>query len=336
VQEHSRTGDRSRLGDSQLSAPGIALSQRGASLAQQIKTQSHRTLWAISDLHVTAPANRRLATRLIRPRHPGDWLIVAGDIAEDIDVVVEMLALFKTRFAEVIFSPGNHEIYSRSDAEFTGKAKYKELIRQCRAIGVITPEDEYPVFAGHTIVPMFTLYDYSWRTPGTTPERAIAEAERRGIVLTDHYAIAPFVDIPMWCRERLAYTVKRLSTVTGPTILINHWPLAREPMRHVHFPDIGLWSGTRHTQQWAERYQASAVIYGHLHLPLELDIDGVCHAEVSLGYPKENERNLPSRRRRGTWPYPVLITTTDNEQAGVERCIREANISGGRETCGAN
>ncbi|MDN5934255.1 MAG: metallophosphoesterase, partial [Pseudonocardia sp.] len=38
-------------------------------------------LWAVSDLHVRYPDNRAIAVDL-RPADPGDWLIVAGDVAE--------------------------------------------------------------------------------------------------------------------------------------------------------------------------------------------------------------------------------------------------------------
>lgn len=40
-----------------------------------------RTLWAVSDLHAAVKANTK-AIDSIRPTNPGDWLIVAGDVAE--------------------------------------------------------------------------------------------------------------------------------------------------------------------------------------------------------------------------------------------------------------
>ena len=39
-----------------------------------------RTLWAVSDLHAAVKANTK-AIDSIRPTNPGDWLIVAGDVA---------------------------------------------------------------------------------------------------------------------------------------------------------------------------------------------------------------------------------------------------------------
>lgn len=265
-----------------------------------------RTLWAVSDLHINSPGNREAVAEFVRPNHPADWLIVAGDVAEDADTVLGALRGLAERFETVIWVPGNHELYSRGDDSLKGRNKYKYLVEGCRKIGVLTPEDPYVTFAGHTIVPLFTLYDHSWRTSGTTPEEAIAAAEESSVVLTDHYAIAPFVDIPVWCRERLSYTVRRLSHVEGPTILINHWPLVREAMEKVVHQEIGLWSGTRHTQSWPRRYKATCVIYGHLHIPIDICVEDVTHAEVSLGYPRDRERTLPPRLNAGRWPCPVL------------------------------
>ncbi|MDO4908882.1 MAG: metallophosphoesterase [Corynebacterium sp.] len=261
------------------------------------------TLWAVSDLHAAVRGNSARIDS-IQPRHPKDWLIVAGDVAERTDVVVHVLQTLRSRFEKVIWVPGNHELFCRSVDKNQGRAKYSEIVAGLRDIDVLTPEDPYPVFAGRTIVPLFTLYDYSYRPAGMSLEQALASAHANQIVMTDQFAIAPFVDIRAWCWDRLAYSIKRLSRVQGPTILINHWPLVSEPINRLRYPQLSLWCGTRHTQSWASRYNAEAVVYGHLHMPSVIEVDGVKHIEVSLGYPREWENNdhpLP-------WPYPVVET----------------------------
>ena len=265
-----------------------------------------RTLWAVSDLHIHSPGNRDLIDTHLRPPNPHDWLIIAGDIAEGIDDVVAMLTRLQKRYAHIIYAPGNHELYARSTDRLKGQDKYNALIYACQKLSVSTPEDPYVTFGGHTIVPLFTLYDHSWRDPELSREEALTAAQRSGVVLTDYFAIEPFEDVSLWCRDRLRYSVRRLAQVTGPTVLVNHWPLARECLEHVRLPEIALWSGTRHTQSWPERYNATSVIYGHLHIPVEKFIGNVTHAEVSLGYKQEWARNLQPRLDRKLWPYPVL------------------------------
>lgn len=258
------------------------------------------TLWAVSDLHAAAKANRPRIEAL-QPSDPSDWLIVAGDVAERTDLILEILGELASRYATVIWVPGNHELFARSQDRFRGRAKYAKLVAGCRRLGVITPEDPYPVFHGVTIVPLFTLYDYSFRTPGVSAEDAVSAAGEKGIMMTDEVAIAPFVDIRAWCWDRLAYSIKRLSRIDGPTILINHWPLVQEPTQRMRYPEVALWCGTRHTRAWPKRYHAQQVIYGHLHIPVVEEIDGVTHAEVSLGYPREWQN-----RDGQVWPYKVM------------------------------
>lgn len=260
-----------------------------------------QTLWAVADLHAAVRANGEHIDSL-KPKDPSDWLIVAGDVAERTSVVVEVLHKLRKQFACVIWVPGNHELFCRKTDTHQGRAKYDELVRACRKIDVLTPEDPFPVFGGVTIVPLFTLYDYSFRPSGMSIEQAVEAAHEKQIVLTDQFAIAPFVDIRAWCWDRLAYSVNRLSRVNGPTILINHWPLSQEPVDRMQIPEIGLWCGTRHTMSWGSRYSAKAVIYGHLHLPGIMRIDGVPHVEVSLGYPRQWQQNIESR----PWPFPIM------------------------------
>lgn len=265
------------------------------------------TLWAVSDLHAAVRDNSQYIMS-IHPADPSDWLIVAGDVAERNNVIIDVLAMLRSRFAKVIWVPGNHELFSRTSDRFRGRDKYNELVDLCRRIDVLTPEDPYPMFHGVTIVPLFTLYDYSFRQPGLGVEEAVQSARDKGIMLTDEFAIAPFVDVRGWCWDRLAYSIKRLSRTTGPTILVNHWPLVVEPVNQVRFTEIGLWCGTRHTRSWARRYDAQVVVYGHLHMPGEMVVEGVRHVEVSLGYPRE--WRMPGHL--GVWPYPVMEVDGEN------------------------
>ena len=111
------------------------------------------TLWAVSDLHAAVRANSSRIDELY-PEDPADWLIVAGDVAERTELVLRILTKLSRRYAKVIWVPGNHELFSRSQDRCQGRVKYDELVEGCREIGVVTPEDPYPVFGGVTIVPV--------------------------------------------------------------------------------------------------------------------------------------------------------------------------------------
>ena len=101
---------------------------------------SHTTLWAVSDLHAAVKANSGRIDE-IQPLHPSDWLIVAGDVAERTELVIEVLRKLRARFSKVIWVPGNHELFSRSTDRYRGREKYDELVEGCREIDVLRSEE---------------------------------------------------------------------------------------------------------------------------------------------------------------------------------------------------
>ncbi|MGW5115938.1 metallophosphoesterase family protein [Streptomyces noursei] len=274
-------------------------------------TSREGRLVAVSDLHVRYDENRDIVERL-RPESDDDWLLVAGDVGEYVEDIRWALGRLSERFAKVVWVPGNHELWTpaKDPVQLRGVARYEHLVEVCRELGVITPEDPYPVWEGAggpvALAPLFLLYDYSFRMPGMgSKEEALAIAEKAGVVCTDEYFLHPdpYPSREAWCRARVAETEARLAALPEdlPTVLINHWPLVREPTRPLWYPEFALWCGTEATADWPRRFRATTVVYGHLHIPRLIMWDGVPHQEVSLGYPRE------WRRRSGSPGRPVQI-----------------------------
>ncbi|MEU7279565.1 metallophosphoesterase [Streptomyces sp. NPDC045431] len=254
-------------------------------------------LLAVSDLHVRHGENRAVVEKL-RPETDDDWLLVAGDVSESVEDVAWALGVLRDRFAHVVWAPGNHELWTTpSDAvQLRGEERYLHLVDLCRGLGITTPEDPYRVWEGEggpaVIAPLFLLYDYTYRPEGArTQEEALRIAERAGIVGTDEYYLHPdpYPSREAWCRARVTATAARLAQLPPdlPTVLVNHFPLVREPTRALRYPEFALWCGTEATEDWPVRHRAAAVVYGHLHIPRLIHRDGVPHHEVSLGYPRE-------------------------------------------------
>jgi predicted phosphodiesterase len=287
-------------------------------------------LLAISDLHVGYPENRAYADSLA-PGHPDDWLIVAGDVGESFAEVGFVLASLANRFARVIWTPGNHELWTLPGdrVALRGAARYDALVTVCRKFGVLTPEDEFPSWAGPdgpvTVAPLFTLYDYSFRAgaaaehpaadgaggdatarDGTARDRtaqdgrardrrqaALAAARRAGITPMDEGRLHadPHPSLAAWCAERVAATERRLAGVTGPLVLVSHWPLSPAPLAALRQQAFAPWCGTALTSGWHTRPGVLACVYGHLHIPRSTRHDGVRFEEVSVGYPREWQRH---------------------------------------------
>jgi 3',5'-cyclic AMP phosphodiesterase CpdA len=276
-------------------------------------------LLAISDLHVGYPENRA-ALDALPPGGPGDWLVVAGDVAEQAADVEWALRTLARRFGTVIWVPGNHELWThpRDPLPLRGEERYRHLVAACRSLGVLTPEDPYPVWDGPggpvTVAPLFVLYDYTFRPAGTgTKEAALAAAYQAGVVGTDERILHPdpYPSREAWCQARLRVTEQRLAgrDAGRPTVLVNHFPLTREPTAILRYPEFAQWCGTTATADWHLRFGAAAVIYGHLHIPRTTWQDGVRFEEVSVGYPREwQPRGAPPGPRQ-ILPAPERIVT---------------------------
>ncbi|QVQ54411.1 metallophosphoesterase [Spiractinospora alimapuensis] len=257
-------------------------------------------LYAVSDLHVSHPENRDVLEAL-RPRNPADWLIVAGDVAETVADVDWALRLLAGRFARVLWVPGNHELWTPPTDPVTlrGAERYDHLVALCRELGVLTPEDPYPVWSAGdrpvVVAPLFQLYDYSFLPPGVPDtDSALRQAYDVGVVCSDEFLLHPdpYPSRAAWCADRVARTEARLDALDPhlPTVLVSHWPLLREPTDPLFYPEFSLWCGTTRTAHWPQTYRAVACVYGHLHIPRSHEVGGLRMEEVSVGYPREWKR----------------------------------------------
>ncbi len=259
-------------------------------------------LLAVSDLHLSNPTNRRAFEAM--PAHLDDWLIMAGDLADGYREAGQFFEGLAARFRQVVWVPGNHDLWTRpGDREPRGEELYQRLVDLARSSGVLTPEDSFPVFPHPTgdllIVPLFLLYDYSFR-PSDVPLASVVQwAREKNNSCADEYYLHPdpHPSRQAWCRVLCERALARLEAcpVDLPKILVNHFPMEEELAVLPRVPRFTPWCGTRLTKGWHRRFNACAVVSGHLHIPGTRWIDGVPFQEVSFGYPAQWQR----RRRQG-------------------------------------
>jgi 3',5'-cyclic AMP phosphodiesterase CpdA len=252
-------------------------------------------LFALSDLHLGYERNREFL-RAISPS-PDDWLILAGDIGETLSHLELAFKVLTPRFQRLVWVPGNHELWTAlwAKEQTRGQYKYEELVRLCRRYRVITPEDPYPILTigdqEVRIIPLFLLYDYSFRPPQVPLSGAVDWAKEAGVWCMDEVMLHsdPYLSIPEWCHERCATTERRLmDCIDGrANIMVNHFPLRRDLVCIPRIPRFSIWCGTHRTEDWHLRFNAKVVVSGHLHVRSTMYRDGVRFEEVSLGYPRQ-------------------------------------------------
>ena len=274
----------------------LARAQSGLSRGPADGPGRNVKLYAISDLHIGHDVNRRAVEQF--PRLPDDWLILAGDVCERESDFRWALETLSPRFARILWTPGNHELWTLSETDQSprGEAKYHSLLAICREFGVVTPEDAYPLWNGEGgpayVAPVFVLYDYSFRPDGMPLEDAVNWAKTSGVVCADEHFLHPdpYRSREAWCDERVSVTERRLAAAMAtriPIVLVNHFPLRRDLASTPLIPRFSVWCGTRRTEQWHALYNIQVVVSGHLHVRGTQWRDGVRFEEVSLGYPKQ-------------------------------------------------
>lgn len=254
-------------------------------------------LLAISDLHVGYAKNWE-ALQAITPR-PDDWLIVGGDVGETFEQLHRVFSLLNERFAQLLWVPGNHELWSHPSCanKDRGVERYKALVALCRHHGVLTPEDAWPVWpqpsgeGGELVIcPLFVGFDYSFCPEGMSPTQAKAWARDEGIVSMDERLLHPdpHPTLEAWCGDRVRRTQEKLDRLPedAETVLIHHWPLRHDLVRLHKVPRFAPWCGTTATEDWHVRYRARVVVSGHLHMRATDYRDGVRFEEVAIGYPR--------------------------------------------------
>ncbi len=267
----------------------LALSRTVPTMWQRMR------LLAISDLHLGHAINRKFFSTIGSSRD--DWLILAGDVGEEETHLAIAFEYLARRFASLIWVPGNHELWttSRSPHATRGVARYQELVQLARSFGVLTPEDPYVLWPGSDpplyIVPLFTLYDYTFRPDHVPVDQVLAWAAQEHIGCADEYLLhpTPYPDRAAWCAARVAASEARLQSLPQAceTILISHFPLLRSHAVLPRVPRFAPWCGTTATEAWPTRFRSRAVVFGHLHVRRSLRHHNINFHEVSLGYPRQ-------------------------------------------------
>ena len=184
--------------------------------------------------------------------------------------------------------------------QLRGEAPLRHLVEMCRALGVLTPEDPYPVWDGdggpgrrRAAVPAVRLHVPAGRARDTKEEALAHAPTTPGVVVHRRVPAAPRPVpeprrvVPRPGSPRPSARLAALDP-TLPTVLVNHFPLVREPTVGPALP--GVRAVVRHR---AHRRLAPALQRGRP------SSTGTCTSrappgttgcrfeEVSVGYPRE-------------------------------------------------
>jgi Icc-related predicted phosphoesterase len=236
-------------------------------------------VFAISDLHTDFKENRLVVEGLPNNTFNRDALIVAGDIADRLGIIESTLALLRSKFRQVCYVPGNHELWVRDEA-YDSMEKLRRVLEMCRRINVETN----PVrIGGLRVVPLLSWYD---REFDSDDDRDIEELEG----WADFYFCKWPDGVDDVCQTFLDINEANIRPSDEPVISFSHFLPRRDllPARqHLRFKNLPKVSGCARLDEQIRRLKSTIHVFGHSHINIDRVIDGVRYVNNPLLYPRE-------------------------------------------------
>jgi Icc-related predicted phosphoesterase len=236
-------------------------------------------VYAISDLHTDFRENRLVLEGLSDVAYRQDTLIVAGDIADKLQVIKDTLALLKKKFKNVCYTPGNHELWVRNE-NIDSLQKFHAVLALCDSLGVLTRPAR---LAGHWIVPLFSWYQASF---AATDSDDTSELEG----WADYHFCKWPAGLGALTDFFLGLNEAHIKDYDQPVISFSHFLPRREllPSReHLKFKQLPQVAGSLALDEQIRHLKSGVHVFGHSHIGYDRVIDGVRYVQNALGYPRE-------------------------------------------------
>ena len=281
--------------------------QRANPIVARESTATMRVL-AISDLHTDFKENRWFLEQLSGTAYREDVLIVAGDIADRLPIVQWTLALLRAKFRQVLYVPGNHELWVRK-GQGTSVEKFFTILELCEALDVQTGPAK---IEGFWIVPLFSWYEASFDVDNSADVKAL-----------DGWAdfhlckwpgeIGPVADFFLQMNE------PTLKSYEGPVISFSHFLPRRDLLpatANLRFKGLPKVAGCTALDAQIRRLKSQLHVFGHSHISCDRLIDGVRYIQNPLRYPFERLRRPPTGSMLGTillciYPPPAYLRQSE-------------------------
>mmetsp|Transcript_57395 Transcript_57395/g.170795 ORF Transcript_57395/g.170795 Transcript_57395/m.170795 type:complete len:1558 (-) Transcript_57395:182-4855(-) len=116
--------------------------------------KDYREVVAWSDLHADMGQNMEHLERL--PEALETVLVLAGDLATNLEIMESSFRLLKEKFGEVFYVPGNHELWVNKKEGLSSVHKFLAILELCERLGVHTR----PAFISDecAVCPLFSWY----------------------------------------------------------------------------------------------------------------------------------------------------------------------------------
>ncbi len=237
-------------------------------------------VFAISDLHVDYEPNARWVQDLSLVDYQNDVLILAGDVSDRSDRLQACVETLARRFKQVLFVPGNHDLWVRRDGpELDSFGKFQRTNALVHAAGGSTKVFHHGPLS---IVPLLGWYDGSFGQPGEELRQAWMDfrACRWPDGYESHHTAKAFMSMNRYERQSDDEVIVSYSHfLPRIDVMPERIPLDKRFI----YPVLG-------SAALGEQVKAlgSAVhVYGHSHVNRRVELDGTLFINNAYAYPNE-------------------------------------------------
>ncbi|BBB93466.1 MAG TPA: metallophosphoesterase [Methylomusa anaerophila] len=246
-------------------------------------------VFSISDIHVDFEENLHWFNNLSLYDYQNDLLILAGDVTHVIQLFEATLRSLRKRFWEVLFVPGNHDLWIPHTSSKHSLEKLQLLKAVTADCGVRTEPFHLPSLS---IIPLTAWYDYSFGEPSQevfetwTDYRACKWPEPHNEKsITEHFIAMnePFVDDSNSNSNsnENRYIISFSHFLPRIDIMPDYIPLARRNL----YPVLG----TTLLEDQIRRLGSRIHVYGHSHVNNQVVKDNILYVNNAFGYPYETQ-----------------------------------------------
>lgn len=236
-------------------------------------------VFAFSDVHVDFEYNLRWVNGLSNYDFQDDILILGGDVTDDIILFQKVLEDLRNRFSQLVYIPGNHDLWVRYDLGMSSLDKLSQIKKIAGDAGVSM---EPLHFESTSIVPLWGWYDYSFGYPSYETfntwmdYRACKWPESYDAESITNYFIAMNESYMEICNEFIisfSHFVPRIDLL----------PVYVPPSKRELYPVLG----TSLLEKQIRKLGSMMHVYGHSHLNREVIKDNILYINNAFGYPYE-------------------------------------------------
>ena len=265
-------------------------------------------VFVVSDVHVEHQKNLEWVESICSSSHQNDVLICPGDISDNMELVERTLVAFKAKFADVFYTPGNHELWIMKpdrDQGIKGSVeKWRAIADMCQRIGVHTTPKCVPAGEGAVwIVPILSWHHESWDTEPDVTEYDIPSVR---LVCRDYMLchwpqgldpqaddVARYFDaLNDEEMQRASVDYETIRASGHPIISFSHFLPRIELIpekRYLFYPHLAKMVGSCALRDRVQRLGPTIHVFGHTHFGWDMTLDGIRYIQAALGTPKERD-----------------------------------------------